>query len=61
MYFTSIRDQVVLDLPGRRRTMTVKVTFWLRWTAFMKLADTERGRALPGSVVASCGDILTDK
>ena len=27
----------------------------------MKLADTERGRALPGSVVALCGDMIADK
>lgn len=27
----------------------------------MKLADTERGRVLLGSVVALCGDITADK
>ena len=27
----------------------------------MNLADTERSRALPGSVVALCGDILADE
>lgn len=27
----------------------------------MKLADTERGRALPGSVVALCRDIMVDE